>query len=153
MALQNSNVTRRDSDRMMLDSGTSSHMTPYSENVQSKNKCNVSVTLADASRVNAESRGIRSVKWCTEIGKNRVRLPDTLVVPNMSTSLHFVPALMKKTLPVIFMPEKAVLTDLENHFSFSVTPHHSKRVYFICLTSGIPPQLYQLSEKRIILQP
>lgn len=56
MALHNRNLPRHDLDRMMLDSGASYVMTPYSEYVNSKKKCNMSVTLDDAWRVDYESR-------------------------------------------------------------------------------------------------
>lgn len=94
---------------MMLDSGTTSHMTPNKSTVKDLTDCSVQISLADASTVSAVTKGVRTVKWCTIDGPTTVNLSDTLILPEMSMSLLSVPALVNKNISVLFMPGKAIL--------------------------------------------
>ena len=104
-------------DRMMLDSGTTSHLTSYVDRVEQAKTANIPITLADDSKMTATARGIREVQWKTEEGDNRIRLSNTLVVPNLSMSLLSIPSLVNKNIAVLFLPGKAVLIDLEDNFA------------------------------------
>lgn len=100
-------------DRMLLDSGTTSHMTALSNKVHSKDACDVTIKLADDSTVKASSTGVRTVHWMTDTGKCKVKLSETLVAEDVAISLLSVPALARKNIATLFMPEKALLIDLE----------------------------------------
>ena len=103
-------------DRLMLDSGTTSNMTAMAEKVHSKTGCNVSITLADNSALNASKKGTRTVQWYSDSGPQRVHLSQTLVTPEMAMSLLSVPALVRKNIGVLLIPQKALLIDLEEKF-------------------------------------
>ena len=103
---------RRTPDRLMLDSGTTSHLTPHADRVHSKTPCDTPISLADDSIIVATSKGVRSVQFSTDDGSTKVSLSDTLIVPNASLSLLSVPALVNKGIGVLFMPGKAILSDL-----------------------------------------
>lgn len=113
-AMVNMKNRNRQPDMMMLDSGTSSHMTPKSEGINVKKSCNVSILLADDSTVTATEKGTRSVKWKTENEPMQVNLSEIFIAPDMADSLLSVPELVKKNISVIFKPQRALLIDLEN---------------------------------------
>lgn len=101
-------------DRMLLDSGTTSHMTPLSNRVHGTTDCDVSIRLADDSTVKASATGVRSVHWMSALGRSKVNLSDTLVAKDVALSLLSVPALARKNIATLFMPDKAFFIDLEN---------------------------------------
>ena len=102
---------------MLLDSGTTSHMTPYVHLVKNKEYCNVSISLADDSTISADAIGVRPVTWQGDNGPIEVTLSDTLVTPDAAVSLLSVPALVNKGIAVLFMPGKAVLIDTNNNMN------------------------------------
>lgn len=111
MACTGSKTTRRP-DAMMVDSGTTSHMTCKADRVSNKSQCSVSITLADDSQVTATQVGVRMVTWNGLKGTTRVSLSDTLVAPDFKTSLLSVPALVKKNIGALFLPGKAMFIDM-----------------------------------------
>lgn len=48
----------------------------------------------------------------TSTGKRKVS-----ITPDVSVSLLSIPALVNKNIYVVFMPEKEILVELENHFA------------------------------------
>ena len=105
-------------DRMLLDSGTTSHMTARSDRVQNQVRYETPISLADDSKVNSRSKGVRTVHWKTENGNVKVSLSNTIVAPDIATSLLSVPALAKKNIAELFLPGRAILFDLEKNFKF-----------------------------------
>lgn len=99
-------------DRMMMDGGTTSHLTPHVERVHSKTPCEVVITLTDASTVRSSHKGVRKVSFATDAGPRKVSLSETIVVPDAGMSLLSVPSLVQKNIGLIFMPRRAVLFDL-----------------------------------------
>lgn len=103
-------------DRMMLDSGTTAHMTNRTDRVEQRKRYETPITLADDSKVKSNSKGIRVVKWKTEHGNVKVSLSETLVAPDISTSLLSIPALAKKDIATLFLPGRAIMFDLMDNF-------------------------------------
>ena len=99
-------------DVMMVDSGTTSHMTAMADRVTDKSACHVAIKLADDSEVSAKQVGVRMVNWQGLNGPVSVSLSDTLVASDIKTSLLSVPALVKKDIGVLFLPGKAMFLDL-----------------------------------------
>lgn len=97
---------------MLVDSGTTSHMTAYGSRVHSQRKCDTSIHLADDSTVSASKIGVRKVTWQGTLGSTTVSLSNTLVAPNIKTSLLSVPALVNKDIAVLFVPGKALFIDM-----------------------------------------
>ena len=107
---------KRRVDRMMLDSGCTSHMTPKKDRVGKQEECAHTIHLADDSTVTAKEKGVRTVQWQTQDGLDDVHLSETLIVPNLAMSLLSVPALVRKNIGVAFLPGKAILIDLEDDY-------------------------------------
>lgn len=103
-------------DQIMLDSGTTSHMTKLIDRVHSRHKSDVEVRLADDSVVEASEVGVRTVRWMTDDGQDAVHLSETLVIPTLASSLLSVPALVNKNISVLFLPGQALLVDLEDDY-------------------------------------
>lgn len=101
-------------DRMMLDSGTSAHMTPLGNRLVDTRKSTSDISLADDSTVSSAEIGTRPVEWTADGVRTTVSLSKTMFVPALSTSLLSVPALVNKNIAVLFLPRKAVLLDLED---------------------------------------
>ena len=99
-------------DVMMIDSGTTSHMTSMAYKVYDKEACHVAIKLADDSEITATQVGVRKVKWQGPDRTMNVSLTDTLVAADIKTSLLSVPALVKKDIGVLFLPGKAMFLDL-----------------------------------------
>lgn len=117
MARHSDGADTRMPDRIMIDSGTTTHITPFANRVVSKTPQNVLITLADESTVRSSHCGVRKVTFMTDNGPQKVSLSKTLVVPDAGMSLLSVPALTKKDIGVFFMPGFAVLYDLLNDFN------------------------------------
>lgn len=109
--------TSRTADRMMLDSGTTSHLTASASRIKHKQVTDITINLADNLSIKATEKGTRTVKWKTSHGKRGIHLSNTLVVPSLAMSLLSVPSLLEKNIGVLFLPSKAVLIDLEDDFS------------------------------------
>ena len=129
--------SNRTTDMMMLDSGTSSHMTPHVERVSEKRDCEIPISLADNSTVTAKSKGKRSVTWNGEDGLVKLGLSNTLVSKRLSCSLLSVPALVRKGISVIFTSGKAMMVDVDNNSmlaKFQATPsmRHWKAMKHVC---------------------
>lgn len=107
----------RQPDRMMIDSGTTAHMTARAERVSMKTACESSVQLADNSSMHSESMGTRTVQWITDSGRESVHLSNTLICPDVAISLLSVPALVNKNIAVMFLPGAGFLVDLEDDCS------------------------------------
>lgn len=97
-------------DKMMLDSGTTSHLTPLADRVQSTTRSDIYSTLADNSKMRATHVGLRKVRIQDDV--RSVSLSDTLIVPDAGMSLMSVRALVNKNTSVLFMPGHAVMFDI-----------------------------------------
>ena len=109
---RNGSETARRPDVMMVDSGTTSHMTGMADRVSNKAACSVAITLADDSQVMETHVGVRKVNWQGLKEPMSVSLSNTLVAPDIKTSLLSVPALVSKNIGVLFLPGKAMFLDL-----------------------------------------
>lgn len=107
----------QDVDKMMLDSGTTTHITSKIYKVTKTTSANIKIKLADDSSMMATAKGTREVNWKTEDGNRKVHLSNTLVAPHASMSLLSVPSLVAKNIAVLFVPGNAVFIDLEDDFS------------------------------------
>lgn len=103
-------------DRVMIDSGTKYHITPFAPKVQDMVLRNVEIALADDSPVRSSHSGIRKVSFGTDDGIQNVSLSNTLVVPDAGMSLLSVPDLTLRGIGELFMPGFGVLYDLRDEF-------------------------------------
>ena len=103
MARTKSRNPKRSADKMLLDSGTTSHMTPYVHLVKNKEYCNVSISLADDSTISADEIGVRPVMWKGENGPIEVTLSDTLVTPDAAVILLYLLVIVNKGIAVLFV--------------------------------------------------
>lgn len=101
-------------DVMLVDSGTTSHMTALDKRVASKRGVTTDIHLADDSTVTATRMGVRTVVWRNKSGLTSVRLSRMLVARSVKTSLLSVPASVKKDISVLFVPGKARFIDILN---------------------------------------
>lgn len=85
--------TLKHSSVMMLDSGTTTHMTNAIETIHDVSKCNVPISLGDDSEIQATHRGTRTVTWASKNGETDVHLSETLASRELSMSLLSIPAL------------------------------------------------------------
>lgn len=99
---------------MMLDSGTTSHMTPISDKLHHENECDINSSFGDESAVTASTKGTRIVKCSTSEGLTTVALTENLIALDMGMSLLSVPDLVNKNIRVMFIPGKVMLFDLED---------------------------------------
>ena len=113
-AMARTSNARRSSDSMMIDSGTSSHITPFEHKVSNLEECDVTITLGDDSTVPSVTQGTRRVQWQGEDGPVNVNLSNTLVAPDVSLSLLSVPALVEKGLAVLFVPTRAFIININD---------------------------------------
>lgn len=95
--------TNQREEKCMLDSGTTSHMTPHSNWLNKTSVCNIEVKLSDDSIIEAKAKGVRSVEWKTETGTRKVDLSEILHVPKLSASFLSVPTLANKNNAVLFL--------------------------------------------------
>lgn len=73
---------QKKTNRLMLDSGCTSHMTPKADRVSKKEGCNHTIKLADESSLHAKEKSVRTVNWKREDGVDAVHLSETLVARN-----------------------------------------------------------------------
>ena len=100
---------------MMLDSGTTTHMTNDVETLQNTALCEVPISLGDDSKIVANYRGSRVVTWQSQDGVTEVRLSGTLAAPDLAMSLLSIPALTEKGFCVLFLPQNAIIMDIEDN--------------------------------------
>ena len=125
-------------ERMMLDSGTTSHMTTILSTLSDASTCDIPISLGDDSTVNATARGTKRVSWKTSDGCTNVSLTNTLCAEDLALSLLSVPSLAQKGLSVLFLPEKAIIMDIHNNMRVvGVAPLSEDGLYYIN-TSGLP---------------
>lgn len=74
-------------DRMMLDSGTTYHLTSCEDEKSGIESTNVPISLANGSDMVGTARGTRSVNCQTEGGSCKVKVTDTIVVLDLSMIL------------------------------------------------------------------
>lgn len=130
----------RPADMMLLDSGTSSHMTPLGDIVKNRTECDISIALADDFIVEANEKGNRTVKWYSNDGPVKVTLSETLVAPDTTTSLISVSALVKKGINVLFMPGRAVLIDMKDNMAvLGYAKQVSDGLYYMSECQNGPP--------------
>ena len=112
-----------ENELMMLDSGTTAHMTNNVNALAEASRCNVPIALGDNSEINASYRGTRTVTWASKNGETDVHLTGTLSAPKLAMSLLSVPALTAKGLCVLFLPTKALIMDMKDDLSIVGTAH------------------------------
>ena len=118
--------------RMMLDSGTTTHMTPDEDELFSTVNCNVSISLGDDSCVQASCKGTNAVTWSGLEGTTEVHLSETLAARDLAMKLLSVPALTKKGMAVLFLPSKTLIVDLrENYKVIGVSHREDDGLYYI----------------------
>lgn len=71
-------------ERLMLDSGTTSNMTPNEDRVHSVTERDVEIYLADDTTVSAKEQGARSVSWLRDSGYRKLNPSETLIAPHLS---------------------------------------------------------------------
>lgn len=121
---------------MMLYSGTTSHMTPCSQNIEDGESCNVQILLANDSAVPAEVKITRNVLWASETGVTKIYPSNTLAAPDLAMSLLSAPALTAKGILILFAPERARVVDAKDKFKvISMEKRCSDEMYYIC-TNG-----------------
>lgn len=89
-------------------------MTSLSQQVISKNHYDVDISLGDDSKVDADQRGTRKVKWQTKERACTISLLEALVSQNIAMSMLSVPALVKKEIAVFLLLGKALFIDLSD---------------------------------------
>lgn len=115
---------------MLMDSGTTSHMTPNSVGVHSTEQCDVEVHLVDDSSVLANKKGIRSVHLANDDVDGTVDLSERLVAPNLGGRFLSVPATVRKNLGVIFILAVATMIDLDADKNFLRRTKQSEDGFF-----------------------
>lgn len=117
---------------LMLDSGTTSDMTNSVATLQDARQCKVPIALGDDSEIKASHCGTRKVTWASQNGVTDVTLSNTLASKDLAMSLLSVPALTEKGLCVLFLPDKAVILDMENDLSVvGIAPKNDDGLYYI----------------------
>lgn len=117
---------------LMLDSGTTSHMTPYAEHLEDTKTCAIPIALGDDSTVTATSKGTLCVEWCSSDGQTEVKLSETLASEDLAMSLLSIPALTEKGLGVLFMPTQALIIDLYDKMRVvGSAPKQADGLYYI----------------------
>lgn len=99
----------------MLDSGTTAHMTPFIDALENPKECSVPIALGDDSVVHASHRGTQNVSWSTSEGNTKVSLSNTLGSEDLAMPLLSISALTAKRLSVLFLPNNAVIMDLDDN--------------------------------------
>lgn len=117
---------------MMLDSGTTSHITPTVESLKDARSCNVDIYLGDNSTVAATHKGKLSVNWSVDRDETAVQLSDVLSSPQVAMDLLSIPALAEKGICALFLPSKALLIDLyDNSRVIGCAPRQEDGLYYI----------------------
>ena len=76
-----------------MDSGASSHFTPFLKDLNNPETCNIEVMLADSSRVKATKQGSIVLKFISDQGDEcTLHLLRVLFVPGLNTRLFSIPA-------------------------------------------------------------
>lgn len=124
-------------NRIMIDSGTMSHITPFEDKVSNHEVCDVSTALGDNSTVRSTVKGERRVNWQGRNGPVFVTLSHTLMAPEVSFSLLSVPALAEMRLGVLFVPERAfIFNQNDGNSVIGCTEQGLNRLLFILEYQG-----------------
>ncbi|PXF39675.1 Copia protein [Gracilariopsis chorda] len=126
-------VTGNSSDCvMMLDSGTSSHMTRTERSLTDIQSCSVPIALGDKSLLHADRKGIKRVRWTANSCTTEVHLSNTLCSSELAMDLLSVPALAEKGFVVLFTKEQALILDrTENFRVVGIAPRDADGLYYI----------------------
>ena len=131
-------------DIMLVDSGTTSHMTARSETVTSRSECDISIALGDDSKVKATKKGDRRVQWAAEDGPRTINLSKTLITDDIAMSLLSVPALVNKGIGVLFLPGKALFIDLSDGMNILATaPQAEDGLFYISDHQDAVPKVHK----------
>ena len=77
----------------LMDSGASSHFTPYFSDLQDPKQCQIEVMLADSSRVRATQQGSVSINFTSDQGQpSKLNLQRVIYVPGLNTRLFSISA-------------------------------------------------------------
>lgn len=91
------NVTQpKTFDTIMLDFGTTSHITRQVNHLENAETRTVSISLGDDSTIKATHTGSRRAEWHSPYGKTNLTLSNILASPKNSMSLLSIPALASK---------------------------------------------------------
>lgn len=82
--------------RIMFQSGTTSKVTPFPQNIEEEESCNVQILLGDELAVPSKVTGTRKVSLASESGVTKASLSNTIAAQNLAMSLLSVPALTAK---------------------------------------------------------
>lgn len=141
MARPNFGGHSRRFDRMIVDSVTTSDITPMAEKVWEKKPYVVTISLADDPTIRLSHKWTRKVSFKGESYERKVCLSDTLVVPEAGMSLLSVASLTRKHVGVLFMPGFAVLFDLKDDCAvFGYTEQDSNALFYIRDDEGTSPR-------------
>ena len=102
------------SEKVILGSGSTSHLTAPSDKVRNSSPPNVAIRLADYSSITSNAKGTRIDSCKTFDGCQKIHLLNTHVVPDLATYLMSISSLVYKNIAVLFLPVNAVLIDLED---------------------------------------
>lgn len=122
----------RSPDRMVLDSGTASHLTASVNRVRKLKLPNLIITLADDCPIQATEKGIRTFNLVKDEGSQKTNLSNALVVPNLEISLPYIPPLLGENIAVLFVSKKAVIIDEEDNNSIQdYVKQYSGGIFYI----------------------
>ncbi|KAI0557487.1 Ribonuclease H [Gracilaria domingensis] len=124
-------LTPMHDERMVLDSGTTSHMTPEENSLSEKEECLVPIALGDDSVVHATKRGVKTVHWTANGQQTEVSLSNTLSSSSLAMNLLSVPALTEKDFCVLFTKKRAVIFDENDAYRpIAVAPKELDGLYY-----------------------
>lgn len=138
-------------DRMMLDSGTTSHLKPKSRTMRDWCVNDTSIYLADDSVIFSTHVGDRKIDVRNDNGNIRIRLSDTLVVPEASMSLLSILALVRRDIAVLFLPSYVTLLDIRDGFkTLGYATENAEGLFYVNDDgSTLPPSTAKSSVARI----
>lgn len=94
----------------MLDSGTTSHVTPHVTTIKNAIYINIIIKLSDASIMQATAMGTRSLNGKTRECDRVLHLSNTYAGPQAAMSLLLIPSLVNKNIAILFLPGRPSLS-------------------------------------------
>lgn len=145
----NSKNPNYSTSKIMIDSGTTLHITPYADKVQSWTNCEISISLGDNSIVKSTSQGVRRVRWQGRNGSVNVSLSRTLVVRDVAMSLLSVPAFFRNGHAVLFQPGKALFINFnDDNAVVGQAVQEADRLIYISDNETYAPEDHQGDNKK-----
>lgn len=94
----------RNVDKMMLGSGTNSHLTSLQQKVSTSKLTDVPITLDDDSKINGTAEGIRDEDRKTDDGYASIKVWKKIFILNLSMDLRLIASIVNKKIAVLLMP-------------------------------------------------